>query len=532
MVPAGAGLARWTSDSGPAGCSIASSLSRSPKCPKVLLIEAGSRRDEKHLRVDGQRWSTYRNASLNWGYKTVPREHCNGREIDYSRGKALGGSTVINFCVYAFGARDDYNHWADVVGDDIFKWDRIHARFRNLETFNGTIVDPAHAKYASPRAEDHGSSGSLHVGYAPEWEQDLPLIIDAFIQAGGVRVTAADLLGDAPDNLTFITDAPVRRVLLEGKKAVGVESLGEKKYRPTLLLTWMKLTSLVMASKEVILSAGTLDTPKILMHSGIGPAEQLQESQIPVIQDLPAVDQGLQDHFCTSLTFQRNPNTNDHNIFFKAPLPWNTPWKNGRTVAEAHGHATRVKFKGLPISVQKFLQRPTIPHYEIIPNSPLHMFMPEAVKDYSYTCVSEYLMNPQCRGEVRLQSSNPDEPLLFDPKFLSHPYDCAASFQRDTVSTLMAPASDSDEDILEYWKANLFSIWHMTGTVKMGRQDDAGKEAAVDSRFQVFGIEKLRVADISVVPVITNNHTQATAYVTGTTCAEVLKAEYKLDDID
>jgi len=96
----------------------------------------------------------------------------------------------------------------------------------------------------------------------------------------------------------------------------------------------------------------------------------------------------------------------------------------------------------------------------------------------------------------------------------------------------MAPASDSDEDILEYWKANLFSVWHMAGTVKMGRQDNAGKEAAVDSRFRVFGIEKLRVADMSVVPVITNNHTQATAYVTGATCAEVLKAEYKLDNID
>lgn len=323
----------------------------------------------------------------------------------------------------------------------------------------------------------------------------------------------------------------------------------------------MKLTSLVMASKEVILSTGTLDTPKILMHSGIGPAEQLQKFQIPVIQDLPAVGQGLQDHFSTSLTFQRNPNTNDRNIFFKDPIAMEhamEEWENsGRGPWARHSCQlgigwfksdivpTMPEFKALPTSVQEFLQRPTIPHYEIIPNSPLHMFMPEAVKDYSYTCVSGYLMNPQSRGEVRLQSSNPDEPLLFDPKFLSHTYDRAAciavsrhlldicnhpAFQRDTVSTLMAPASDSDEDILEYWKANLFSIWHMTGTVKMGRQDDAGKEAAVDSRFRVFGIEKLRVADMSVVPVITSNHTQATAYVTGTTCAEVLKEEYKLDN--
>lgn len=318
--------------------------------------------------------------------------------------------------------------------------------------------------------------------------------------------------------------------------------------------------SLVMASKEVILSAGTLDTPKVLMHSGIGPAEQLQRFQIPVIQHLPAVGQGLKDHLCVSLTYQRNPNTNDRNTFFKDPSAMEnamSEWdESGKGPWSRHSCQLGIgwfksdiipnmpEFKVLPASVQEFLHRPTIPHYEIVPNFPLHIFMPESVKDYSYTCVTGFLMNPQSRGEVRLQSSNPEEPLLFDPKFLSHPYDRAAciailrhlldickhpAFQKDTISTLMAPPSDSDEDLLEYCRANLFSVWHMTGTVKMGRPDEGGKEAAVDSRFRVFGIENLRVADMSVVPVMTNNHTQATAYVTGSTCAEVLKMEYELE---
>jgi choline dehydrogenase-like flavoprotein len=101
------------------------------------------------------------------------------------------------------------------------------------------------------------------------------------------------------------------------------------------------------------------------------------------------------------------------------------------------------------------------------------------------------------------------------------------AFAKDTVSTMVSPSSESDEDILEFWKNNLSSGWHMTGTVKMGKPGNA--EAAIDSQFRVFGIEYLRVADMSVVPVLTNNHTQATAYVTGSTCADVLIQEYALD---
>lgn len=154
--------------------------------------------------------------------------------------------------MYAFGARDDYNQWAAVVDDDVFRREHIHQRFKSLEISDGSIPDPTHTKYAAPRAEDHGSTGPLHVGYAPEWEQGLSLLMDAFVEAGlppssdhnsgnptgltlavntankRVRVTATDLLVGAPDNLTIITETPVDRVLLQGKKAVGVESRGRQ----------------------------------------------------------------------------------------------------------------------------------------------------------------------------------------------------------------------------------------------------------------------------------------------------------------
>ncbi|EAW13556.1 GMC family oxidoreductase [Aspergillus clavatus NRRL 1] len=550
---------------GPAGCALAATLARSSKRPQVLLLEAGPRNDDPALRVDGQRWATFLAKGVNWGYSTVPQEHCNNRQIDYSRGKVLGGTSAINFGLYTVGARDDYDEWASVVGDDLYRWDRMQQRFRNLETFDSAVVDPDHKKYISSRPSDHGSQGALHVGYAAEWERDLPLMMDVFEKAGfarnpdhnsgnplgmallinsfhqGRRVAATDLLEGAPENLTIITESPVQRVILSGKKAIGVESKGRQFY----------------ASKDVILTAGALDSPKILMHSGIGPSEQLGKFQIPLVHDLPAIGQNLRDHFFAPLSFKRSPETNDRNAFFgdknamdEAMTQWmkdgTGPWARYSCQLAAgwfksDGLLASAEFQELPPTVQDFLKRETVPHYEFMTNFPVHFIRPQ-MTDYSYMCLLVFLMNEQSSGELRLQSSNPDDPLLFDPKFFSHPFDRRAcieilrdalqvtkheSFTKDTVAPILVPASESDEDLLAHWKNTLGSSWHMTGTVKMGKSGDV--DAAVDSRFRVFGTENLRVADMSVVPVLTNNHTQATAYVTGLTCAEALIAEYELD---
>lgn len=294
------------------------------------------------------------------------------------------------------------------------------------------------------------------------------------------------------------------------------------------------------------------------MHSGIGPAAELSKFDIPVVHDLPAIGQGLRDHFFAPLLLSRNPDTNDRNAFFQdkaamadALKQWEAdgtgPWaKYGCQIGSGWFKSDRItsseEFKALPADVQDLMNRETIPQYELIAGFPIHLLYPQMFQDYSYTCLIVFLMNEQSVGEVRLQSSNPDDPLLFDPKCLEHPFDQRAaiemykhmlelsahpSFAKDTVGTIMGPKSESDEDILQFWKENISSSWHMTGTVKMGKEED--KNAAVDSRFRVFGLENLRVADMSVVPVLTNNHTQATAYVTGATCADVLIREYGLD---
>ncbi|KAI0136860.1 hypothetical protein BJ170DRAFT_33759 [Xylariales sp. AK1849] len=554
--------------SGPSGCAVAAGLAKSAKRPKVLLLEAGAENDDRNLRVDGQRWTTFQNQHMNWGYKTAPQEHCANREIDYSRGKGLGGSSAINFGVYSIGARDDYEEWARIVGDDAYRWDRIQARYKALETFHGQLPADIDAKYAAPKSSDHGTSGPLKIGYAAEWETDLPLQLDMFEQAGfplnpdhnsgnplgmsilinsssgGLRSTAKDLLMPQPENLSIITGASVQRVILEGKKAIGVETDGKQYF----------------ASKEVILSAGALDTPKILMHSGLGPANQLDEFNIPVIQDIPAIGQGLRDHMFCPLVYARTKTSTARGSFYGDPKAMDAaleqwkidgtgPWSKFACEMcigwfKLDEITSSKEFQELPPTEQEYLLSETVPHFEIATHAPVHWLIPNFPKEsLSYSCVQVFLYNAQSRGEVTLESSDPNAPLRFNPKYLGSAFDRRAAieglratlrmvnseaYSKDTVAQIVGPNSESDDDLLEHWKQTISSSWHMTGTVKMGKTDDA--DAAVDKDFRLIGVEGLRIADMSVVPILASCHIQAVAYVTGVTCAEKLVSQYNLQE--
>ncbi|KAM0197387.1 hypothetical protein ACHAPA_001426 [Fusarium lateritium] len=551
---------------GPAGSAVAAGLANSAKKPSVLLLEAGGTNDDSNLRVDGQRWTTFLNQDMNWGYKTVPQEFADNRELDYSRGKGLGGSSAINFGVYSVGARDDYDEWARIVGDETFRWEKIQKRYKELETFHGSLPEGVDAKYAAPKAEDHGSSGKLHVGYASEWEKDLPPVLDLFEDAGfplnpdhnsgnplgmsvlinsscnGRRSTSNDLLTPKPDNLIIMTNSSVQRIVLDGNKAVGVEVNG-KKY---------------LASKEVILSAGALNTPNILMHSGIGPKDQLNKFNIPVIKDAPRVGQGLRDHMFTPLVYIRKegdtaraPFYGDQKVMDEALQQWRRdgtgPWTKfacelGIGWFKLDKLAQSEEFKALPAEQQSFLMKETVPHYEILTHFPIHWFIPQFPEcNLNYSCLLVFYYNAQSQGEVTLQSSDPNVPLKFDPKFLSSPFDRRVAIEslrdahrlvkhegyaKDNVDMMVGPTGDSDEELLSHWQSTISSSWHMTGTTKMGKKGDA--DAVVDSDFKVIGFENLRIADMGVVPVLASCHIQSVAYVTGMTAAEKLIAEYDL----
>ncbi|QSS52428.1 glucose-methanol-choline oxidoreductase [Histoplasma capsulatum var. duboisii H88] len=282
---------------------------------------------------------------MNWGYTTVPQEYCNNRELDYSRGRGVGGSSAINFGVYSLGARDDYDEWAKIVGDDAFNWDHIHARFKELETFHCEVPAGVNKKYAAPKAADHGTTGPLHVGYAAGWEKDLVPTLDIFEQAGfplnpdhnsgnpigmsvlinsahkGLRSTAKDLLKRQAQNRTIITNSPVQRLLLEDNKAVGVVTNGTR----------------YLASKEVILSAGALDTPKILMHSGIGLKGQLENSTfLSCLMLMPSAKVFEITTSFHSSTRWLAPIMID-GLSTAIKKSWTKPWNNGSAMPRARG---------------------------------------------------------------------------------------------------------------------------------------------------------------------------------------------------
>ncbi|KAH8878924.1 alcohol oxidase [Thozetella sp. PMI_491] len=552
--------------SGPAGSSVAYGLANSSARPKILLLEAGGENRDPNLRVDGQRWLTFMKPDMNYGYKTVPQKNCANREVDYSRGRGLGGSSAINFGVFTIGAQGDYDEWARVVGDESFAWKNIQSRFKSLETLHGSRPKGVAAKYADPKPEDHGLSGPLHTGYAAEWEDDLPPLLDVFEEAGfplnpdhnsgnpigmsvlissahkGVRSTANDLLTPLPPNLTILTGSAVQKVILDGKTVVGVESHGMR----------------YMASKEVILCAGALDTPRILMHSGIGPADQLEKFDIPVVLSVPAIGKGLRDHAFCPLVYKRSDSSTSRASFYGAQSTMDAaleqwkkdgtgPWakfacETGIGFFKLDKLPSWSEFQRLPAEEQRYLQHDTVPHYEMLTHFPMHWFMPDFPKEnLNYSCLLVFLYNGQTRGEVTLQSADPSVPLLFDPKFLGTDFDRrlaiealrdalritrAPGYAKDTLGVIAAPPSETDEDLLGYWQQTISSSWHMTGTVKMGKPSDA--DAVVDRDFRVKGIKGLRVADMSVVPILASAHIQAVAYVTGLTCAEKLVQEYGL----
>jgi choline dehydrogenase-like flavoprotein len=295
------------------------------------------------------------------------------------------------------------------------------------------------------------------------------------------------------------------------------------------------------------------------MHSGIGPASQLEKFKIPVVHDVPAIGQGLRDRGLTLLVHSRTENSTDRKGFYGSQTAMDQAleqWKRDKTGGWTEFGCemdigwyklpeieSLKEFKDLPKDTQKYLLKETVPHYEMASHFPVHWFIPGFPPEaLGYSCLLGFFTQPQSRGEVTLQSTDPNVPLLFDPKFLSHPFDRAIAapiirqmfkiinhpdFAKDTLGPIAVPASDSDEDLLEYWRQTLLSSWHMSGTIKMGKPRDP--DAAVNSDFQLMGIENLRVADMSVSPVLPSAHIQAAAYMTGLTCAEKLIKEYRLD---
>ncbi|KAK2626971.1 hypothetical protein QTJ16_004146 [Diplocarpon rosae] len=552
---------------GPSGLALATRLAQSARKPSVLLIEAGGDNRGASYLVPADRFNlAFTQPHLNWGYKTVPQKHLQGQEIDYSRGKGLGGSTAINFSCWIIGADDDFDEWARQVGDDAWRWKDVKERLKKIESYH-VDIPVEHKKYVDPKAEDHGTAGPLHLSYADPWEKGLTDVFVAAEETGlglnpdvnsgnpigmgmgptcvykGSRTTASSYLENAPQNLTIVLNTPVAQILLEGKKAVGVKTIGGKEYR---------------AGKDVVISGGALNSPHLLMLSGIGPVDELAKHGIPLVHELPGVGKNLQDHCFSTVTLLQKSGTNDRmtfegnpeavaaakaqhtkdktgmmtSLYGSVPMGW---FKNDRVYQSE-------EFKTLDRYTQEHLRKKHVPSFEIATHTPPLFVGDCALRSTdSYLTAIAFVMNPQSHGSVTLTSASPSDAPRVDPQLLSHPYDRrvliegvrklmefleAPVFQSSTVKMIGCPKGRSDEEIWEHCAGNVFSSWHMCSTVKMGKKDD--EKACVETDFRVRGIQNLRVVDLSVLPLLPNNHTQSTAYLVGETAAEKMIAEYGL----
>jgi len=506
-------------------------------------------------------WMTH--PALNWGYKTVPQDHLIGRQIDYSRGKGVGGSTLINMSTWTLGPRDDYDEWARIVGDDSFDWQNIQRRFKALESFD---IDscPDYIKYSKAVADNHGTNGPVHVELPAVWERHHAALVDAVEEfglgnnldlnsgnpigmgmcpatsRGAKRWTCADsFLRDHPSNLTILPSAVASRILFQGKKAVGVEANG-KHY---------------LATREVILSAGAIDTPKLLKLSGIGDRSELEKHGIKAVHHSPAVGQNLQDHAMVSVVWEQDNHYNDRNLFNdeeymkaatdefaeKGTGPLASLYASQSTgYFKLPGLESSAVFRALSKDEQAHLQQPTVPHWELIVGGP--NFSPTQEKNLPYLSAVVFMCHAKSRGTVKLASANVDDPALCDPELLTDPYDKKVIIEATRIVMQLVktpsvaktikglsfgPKSESDEDIWDFICGTVGTSWHMSCTCAMGKEGD--EKAVVDSNFKVFGLESLRVVDMSVTPFLPAAHTQACAYLIGATAAEKMVEEYGFD---
>lgn len=488
--------------SGSAGSVVASRLAAGG-LRRVLLVEAGtSELGSPHLSSPFS-WPANIGSEFDWRYKTSPQAHADNRVFSYPRGKVVGGSSSINAMIWTWGHASDFDQW-EKAGCTGWGFDSVHPLLRKIENCasGGTF---------------RGHHGPMHVGRMPVSsplnaaffsacaDSGLPLrpdinapvdegcgLMDLSVREGKRFSVVHGYLLPAlkQDNLTLLTDARAEKLIFEGMRCVGVRLRIEGELRD------------VRATRETIVCAGAIDSPRLLMLSGIGPADELGRLGIARVLNLPGVGENLQDHVALSAFVARTP-------------------AKGTSGTRLDAHAFFRTRGGSAVIDSQILAIPGV-----LPPFPL-------ARDEGYT-IWAGLVRPQSRGRVKLLSAQPSAPLHIDPAYLAEPADhralmvmaercrelgLSAAYAPFRAQVIHQPPVTRGE-LGSFVRQNIDSYWHPTSTCAMG----TGPMAVVDPQLRVRGTEGLRVADASIMPSITSANTNAPSIMIGEKAAQLLGA--------
>ena len=503
--------------SGSSGSVVARRLAENPTV-SVLLLEAGGDDDMPSV-SEASGWPANLGSERDWSFQSQASSHLNGRTVPLSMGKVLGGGSSINLMIWARGHKSDWDFFAAEAGDSAWNYQSVLNIYRRIEDWHGT-PDP---KY-------RGTGGLVFVEPAPAPNPIAPAVLEGcrsigipvyenqngrmMESEGGASITDIRVRDgkrqsvfrtyifpymDRP-NLTVLTDALVTRLTFDGKRATGVEILNDGKVHR------------IAAISEVVVSLGAINTPKLLMQSGIGDEKELQRFGIPVVQHLPGVGQNLQDHVGFDCVWEPRETLSPRNNFVEATYFWKSdPKLDAPNLQVCHGEF----LKATPENVARF--QPPANGWILFGG----------------------LERPKSRGQIRLTGSKPSDPLQIDANFLSHPDDMRAAIAcvelcrevgnsaalKPFAKREIMPGSLKGSDLENYIRDAASTYWHLTCTAKMGRDS----MSVVDGDLKVYGIDNLRIADGSIMPRITTGNTMAPCVIIGERAAEILRAEHKLE---